>query len=98
MLYSLYSNTFLGGKRMEANDKKYRKTPPYMTKAGVQIGLLYQEPFEIRASKDADALQRVVLEKKLYKKKSFITVDFLIVAISVAGLLAIILGVIYGLI
>ena len=83
---------------MEADYKKFRKVPPYMTKTGVKIGLLYQEPFEIRASKDADALQRVVLEKKLYKKKSFITVDFLIVAISVAGLLAIILGVIYGLI
>jgi hypothetical protein len=83
---------------MEADYKKFRKVPPYMTKAGVQIGLLYQEPFETRTSKDADAFQRVVLEKKLYKQKSFITVDFLIVAISVVGLLAIILGVIYGLI
>ena len=97
MIYSLYSNTLLGGKRMEANDKKYRKTPPYMTKAGVQIGLLYQEPFETRASKDADAFQRVVLEKKLYKQKSFITVDFLIVAISVVGLIVIVFGGIYGL-
>ena len=39
---------------MEANKKHYRKVPPYMTKTGIQIGLLYQEPFETRASKDAD--------------------------------------------
>ena len=82
---------------MEANDKKYRKTPPYMTKTGVQIGLLYQEPFETRASKDADAFQQVVLSKRLYKQKSFITVDWLIVAISVVGLLSIVFGGIYGL-
>ena len=81
---------------MEANDKKYRKTPPYMTKTGVQIGLLYQEPFETRASKDADVLQQVVLNKRLYKQKSFITVDWLIVAISVVGLLAIAIGGFYG--
>jgi len=82
---------------MEADYKKFKKVPPYMTKAGVQIGLLYQEPFETRASKDADAFQRVVLEKKLYKQKSFITVDFLIVAISVVGLIVIVFGGIYGL-
>ena len=82
---------------MEANKKQYRKTPPYMTKAGVQIGLLYQEPFETRASKDADALQQVLLEKRLYKQKSFITIDWIIVAISVAGLFAIIFGGLYGL-
>lgn len=75
----------------------YRKTPPYMTKTGIQIGLLYQEPFETRASKDADALQQVVLEKRLYKLKKHITVDWLIVAISVVGLASIILGGIYGL-
>jgi hypothetical protein len=75
----------------------YRKTPPYMTKAGIQIGLLYQEPFETRASKDADALQQVLLEKRLYKPSKPITVDFLIVAISVLGLVAIIIGGIYGL-
>lgn len=67
-----------------------------MTKAGVQIGLLYQEPFETRASKDADALQQVLLEKRLYKPKNFITVDWLIVAISVAGLFAIVFGGLYG--
>lgn len=68
-----------------------------MTKTGIQIGLLYQEPFETRASKDADALQQVVLEKRLYKLKKHITVDWLIVAISVVGLASIILGGIYGL-
>lgn len=81
---------------MKTNDKKYRKTPPYMTKTGIQIGLLYQEPFETRASKDADAFQQVMLEKRLYKPKSHITVDWLIVAISVVGLLAIVFGGIYG--
>ena len=81
---------------MEANDKKYRKTPPYMTKTGVQIGLLYQEPFETRASKDADVFQQVVLNKRLYKPKSLITIDWLIVAISVVGLLAIAIGGFYG--
>lgn len=75
----------------------YRKTPPYMTKTGIQIGLLYQEPFETRASKDADALQQVVLEKRLYKLKKHIKVDWLIVAISIVGLASIILGGIYGL-
>jgi hypothetical protein len=75
----------------------YRKTPPYMTKTGIQIGLLYQEPFETRASKDADALQQVLLEKRLYKLKKHITVDWLIVAISIVGLASILLGGIYGL-
>lgn len=82
---------------MKTNEKRYRKTPPYMTKTGIQIGLLYQEPFETRASKDADALQQVLLEKRLYKQKSFITVDLIIVVISVIGLLAIIFGGLYGL-
>ncbi len=82
---------------MKTNEKRYRKTPPYMTKTGIQIGLLYQEPFETRASKDADALQQALLEKRLYKQKSFITIDWVIVAISVIGLLAIIFGGLYGL-
>lgn len=81
---------------MEANKKQYRKTPPYMTKTGVKIGLLYQEPFETRASKDADALQQALLEKRLYKPKSHITVDWLIVAISLVGLFVIIFGGLYG--
>ena len=68
-----------------------------MTKTGIQIGLLYQEPFETRASKDADALQQVLLEKRLYKPRKPITVDFLIVAISVIGLFVILFGGLYGL-
>lgn len=82
---------------MKTNEKKYRKVPPYMTKTGIQIGLLHQEPFETRASKDADALQQVLLEKRLYKQKSFITVDWVIVAISVVGLFVIVFGGLYGL-
>ena len=82
---------------MKTNEKRYRKTPPYMTKTGIQIGLLYQEPFETRASKDADALQQVLLEKRLYKPKEHITVDWLIVAISLVGLFLIIFGGLYGL-
>lgn len=81
---------------MKTNENKYRKTPPYMTKTGVQIGLLYQEPFETRASKDADALQQVLLEKRLYKPRGHITVDWLIVVISVIGLFAIVFGGLYG--
>jgi hypothetical protein len=68
-----------------------------MTKTGIQIGLLYQEPFETRASKDADALQQVILEKRLYKPGKTITIDLMIVVISVAGLAAIVIGGIYGL-
>jgi hypothetical protein len=68
-----------------------------MTKTGIQIGLLYQEPFETRASKDADALQQVILEKRLYRPGKTITIDLMIVVISVAGLAAIIIGGIYGL-
>jgi hypothetical protein len=67
-----------------------------MTKTGVQIGLLYQEPFETRASKDADVFQQVVLSKRLYKHKKLITIDWMIVAISVVGLLVIIFGGLYG--
>lgn len=81
---------------MKTNEKQYRKVPPYMTKTGIQIGLLYQEPFETRASKDADALQQALLEKRLYKPKSFITVDWLIVAISILGIVAIVIGGVYG--
>ena len=65
-----------------------------MTKSGVQIGLLYQEPFETRASKDADALQQIVLEKRLYKPKRNLTIDAFIVIVSVIGLVGIAIGVI----
>ena len=75
----------------------YRKVPPYMTKTGIKIGLLYQEPFETRASKDADALQQALLEKRLYKPRNHITIDWMIVAISVLGLAAILIGGLYGL-
>lgn len=81
---------------MKTENQKYRKTPPYMTKTGVQIGLLYQEPFETRASKDADALQQALLEKRLYKPKEHITIDWIIVAISVVGLVLIVIGGLYG--
>ena len=75
---------------MEANKKHYRKVPPYMTKTGIQIGLLYQEPFETRSSKDADAFQLAMLEKRLYKPKNHINVDWVIVFISVVALFLII--------
>lgn len=77
--------------------QNYRKTPPYMTKTGVQIGLLHQEPFEVRASKDADALQEALLNKKLYKPKTYINTDLIIVVISVAGIFVILFGGLYGL-
>lgn len=77
--------------------QNYRKTPPYMTKTGVQIGLLHQEPFEVRASKDADALQEALLNKKLYKPKTYINADLIIVVISVAGIFVILFGGLYGL-
>ena len=81
---------------MKTNEKRYRKVPPYMTKTGIQIGLLYQEPFEIRASKDADALQQALLEKRLYKPKEHITVDWVIVAICIVALALIVIGGLYG--
>lgn len=68
-----------------------------MTKTGVQIGLLHQEPFEVRASKDADALQEALLNKKLYKPKTYINADLIIVVISVAGIFVILFGGLYGL-
>lgn len=67
-----------------------------MTKTGVQIGLLHQEPFEVRASKDADALQEALLNKKLYKPKTYINADLIIVVISVAGIFVILFGGLYG--
>ena len=35
-----------------------------MTKTGIQIGLLYQEPFETRIDKDAYRFQEALLSKK----------------------------------
>ena len=48
---------------MKEDYKKYVRTPPYTTKAGVQIGLLYREPFEVRVDRDAYELQGRILSK-----------------------------------
>lgn len=82
---------------MEANYKKYRKVPPYMTKTGLQIGLLHQEPFEARMDHDAYRLQEALLAQK-YKpvKKEVLFIDGVIGFLSVILLISIVLGVIYG--
>jgi len=70
-----------------------------MTKTGVQIGLLYQEPFEARMDKDSFALQKALL---LHKHKNvnspYITIDVVIVAVSIVTLIGLIIGGFYGLI
>lgn len=48
---------------MKEDYKKYRQVPPYMTKTGVQIGLLHQEPFEVVVEEDAFNLQSAFLQK-----------------------------------
>jgi len=77
--------------------KNYRSVPPYMTKTGIQIGLLYQEPFEARMGRDEYAWQETFLAQryKLVNNNTFF-IDKLIVAISVIGLVGIVLGSIYG--
>jgi hypothetical protein len=97
MVIFFYSNTLLGGKRMEANYKKFRKVPPYMTKAGIQIGLLYQEPFEARMGRDEYAWQQTFLEQR-YKpfNGEVYFIDKLILAVSIIGIIVILLGGIYG--
>lgn len=77
--------------------KSYRKVPPYMTKTGVQIGLLYQEPFEARMGRDEYAWQETFLAQR-YKpvKTEILVVDKVIVGLSVLALVGIILGGIYG--
>jgi hypothetical protein len=97
MILLPYSNTLLGGKRMEADYKKFRKVPPYMTKAGIQIGLLYQEPFEARMGKDEYAWQETFLAQR-YKpvKGEIYFIDKIIFAVSVVGIIVILLGGIYG--
>lgn len=77
--------------------KSYRRVPPYMTKTGVQIGLLYQEPFEARMGRDEYAWQETFLAQR-YKpvNNNTLFIDKLIVAISVLALAGIILGGIYG--
>ena len=79
---------------MKAN---YRKVPPYMTKAGVQIGLLYQEPFEARMDKDGYALQKALLSQRYENvNKPYLVIDVVIVALSVVALTGIMIGVLYG--
>jgi len=97
MLYLLYSNTLLGGKRMEADYKKFRKVPPYMTKTGVKIGLLYQEPFEARIDKDAYKLQEALLTQKHKPvNRSQLTPDMLVVVVCVVILIGFVIGGFYG--
>ena len=81
---------------METNYKKFRKVPPYMTKAGIQIGLLYQEPFEPRMDKDGFALQRALLKQKHNVNEPYVTIDGVIVAVCVVLLIAFIVGAFYG--
>jgi hypothetical protein len=66
---------------MEAKKKHYRKVPPYMTKTGIQIGLLHQEPFESRMDKDAYILQEALLTKKTYKYKDPMYLGDLVVGV-----------------
>jgi hypothetical protein len=77
--------------------KHYRKEPPYMTKTGVQIGLLYQEPFEARMGRDEYAWQKTFIAQNIKPVKTeTLFIDKVIVAICVLALIAIILGGIYG--
>jgi hypothetical protein len=70
-----------------------------MTKAGIQIGLLYQEPFEARIDKDAYKLQKNLLLRRFGRaKKFYLTIDSLIVIVSVISLIVIFIGALYGLI
>jgi hypothetical protein len=73
----------------------YRKVPPYMTKAGIQIGLLHQEPFESRIDEDAQRLQKALLNKKIYKyRKPIHYGDLFIMIVSTIAIIAfIVLGV-----
>jgi hypothetical protein len=77
---------------MKTDYKRYRKVPPYMTKTGIQIGLLHQEPFESRIDEDAYKLQRALLKKKTYKYREPIHYgDLFIGIVSVIGIIAFIL-------
>jgi hypothetical protein len=82
---------------MKTDYKRFRKVPPYMTKAGIQIGLLYQEPFEARMGKDEYAWQETFLAQR-YKpvKGEIYFIDKIICALSVVGIVLILLGGIYG--
>lgn len=82
---------------MEADYKKFRKVPPYMTKTGVKIGLLYQEPFEARIDKDAYKLQEALLTQKHKPvNRSQLTPDMLVVVVCVVILIGFVIGGFYG--
>jgi len=82
---------------METNYKKFRKVPPYMTKTGVQIGLLYQEPFEARIDEDGFALQRALLRQKHKDvNEPYVIIDSVIVVVCVVTLIVLIMGGFYG--
>lgn len=49
---------------MKEDYKKYVRVPPYSTKTGVKIGLLYRAPFCAHMDGDAHALQKALLKKK----------------------------------
>jgi hypothetical protein len=71
--------------------RHYRKVPPYMTKTGIQIGLLHQEPFESRLDKDAQRLQKSLLKKKIYKYKEPIHYgDLFVIIVSAIGIIVLI--------
>lgn len=71
----------------------YRKTPPYMTKTGVQIGLLHQEPFESRMDEDAYRLQRALLNKRYLKQDDgTLLIDKVIFILCVALLVGMVIG------
>lgn len=82
---------------MKTDYKRFRKVPPYMTKAGIQIGLLYQEPFEARMGEDEYAWQETFLAQR-YKpvKGEIYFIDKIICVLSVVGIVLILLGGIYG--
>jgi hypothetical protein len=82
---------------MKTNEKRYRKVPPYMTKTGIQIGLLHQDPFEVRMGRDEYAWQQTFLAQR-YKPVNTETlfIDKVIVAICIIALVGIILGCMYG--
>lgn len=77
---------------MKENHKHYRKTPPYMTKTGVQIGLLYQEPFEVVVDDDAFNVQGAYLRRFGTKRKQeFHPGDFAVCVVSAIIFIAILL-------
>jgi purine-cytosine permease-like protein len=77
--------------------KNYRSVPPYMTKTGIQIGLIYQEPFEARMGRDEYAWQETFLAQNIKPVKTeTLFIDKVIVATCVLALIAIILGSLLG--